>query len=352
MVGLQSGKRRMKPWILDRQLDDLTAELEAEGLRKFVARQVFQWLYRKNVQDPAAWSNIAKLDREKLAALYECACRPVLSRQSDDLGTRKLLIGLADGLRIEAVLIPEEGHHTFCLSTQVGCGLACRFCATGTMGLLRNLSAGEILTQILILIKELSEPDVRVNLVFMGMGEPLLNYDSLAQALRVIVDPDALAISPRHITVSTVGILENLIKLERDFPQVGIAFSLNAPNGELRSDLMPVSRRGDLERLLDYFREHRRRRRLTCEYVLLRGVNDSPVQARELVRLLHGIPVKINLIPYNENRALPFSRPAEAAVEKFRSELVRRGLTVVTRWSKGGDIRSACGQLAISEETD
>jgi 23S rRNA (adenine2503-C2)-methyltransferase len=337
----------MKLWILDRQLDDLAAELEAKGLRKFVARQVFQWLYQKNIQDPAAWSNIAKLDREKLTALYECACRPVVSRQSDDQGTRKLLIGLADGLRVEAVLIPEEGHHTFCLSTQVGCGLACRFCATGTMGLLRNLSAGEILTQVLTLKKELPGPAARVNLVFMGMGEPLLNYEGLARALRMITAAEALDIPPRHITVSTVGILDNLKRLERDFPQVGIAFSLNAPNSALRGDLMPVSRPGDLERLLGHFREQRRRRRLTCEYVLLRGVNDSPVQARELVRLLHGIPVKINLIPYNENPALPFERPAEAAVEKFRAELVRRGLTVVTRWSKGGGIRSACGQLAV-----
>jgi 23S rRNA (adenine2503-C2)-methyltransferase len=340
----------MKPWILECQLAELQGELRAAGFRAYTARQVFQWLYQKNSQNPAAWSNISKADREKLSDLYEWGCRPVLSVQNDNQGTRKLLIGLADGQKIETVLIREKDHYTFCLSTQVGCALACRFCATGTMGFRRNLSAGEIVSQILILKKELGEYAGKVNLVFMGMGEPLLNYENLSLALRRIIAVDALNISPRHITVSTVGILENLKKLEHDFPQVKIAFSLNAPNNDLRAQLMPVSRRENLDSLLAYFREKKRRQRLTCEYVLLRGVNDSPAQARELARLLHGIPAKVNLIPYNENPALPFQRPDENAVEKFRSELVSRGLTVITRWSKGQNIRSACGQLAVLPE--
>ena len=339
-----------KTWILERQLHELKAELGAGGFREFVARQVFQWLYQKNNQDPDAWSNIHKQDRKKLAELYECSCRPVLSRQDDGQGTRKYLIGLADGLQIETVLIPEAGHYTFCLSTQVGCALACRFCATGTMGLRRNLSAGEIVSQVLTLKKELEGSTGKVNLVFMGMGEPLLNYDNLSLALQRIIAAEGMALSPRHVTVSTVGILENLKKLEHDFPQVGIAFSLNAPDSDLRARLMPVSRPDDLNRLLAYFKENKRRRRLTCEYVLLRGVNDAPAQARALVRLLHGIPVKINLIPYNEIPALPFQRPTETAVENFRGELVRHGMTVITRWSKGQSIRSACGQLAVLRE--
>jgi 23S rRNA (adenine2503-C2)-methyltransferase len=336
-----------KPWILERSLAELQQELNAAGFPNYTARQVFQWLYQKNNQDPVTWSNIAKHDREMLSNLYECACRPVLSEQHDDQGTRKFLIGLVDGLQIETVLIREKDHRTFCLSAQVGCALACRFCATGTMGLRRNLSAGEIVSQVLTLKKELAEPGAKVNLVFMGMGEPLLNYDNLSLALRRIIAAEALAISLRHVTVSTVGILENLKKLEFNFPQVRIAFSLNAPDSGLRAELMPVSRREELDVLLDYFRAKKRRQRLTCEYVLLSGVNDSPAQARELVRLLHGIPAKINLIPYNENPALPFQRPAESTVEKFRAELVKRGLTVVTRWSKGQSIQSACGQLAI-----
>jgi 23S rRNA (adenine2503-C2)-methyltransferase len=344
---VERGEPLMKPWIMERSLAELQEELRAAGFRSYSAKQVFQWLYQKNSQDPAAWSNIGKIDREKLAGLYDWNCRPVLSSQSDDQGTRKLLIGLADGQKIEAVLIREKDHYTFCLSTQVGCALGCRFCATGTMGFRRNLSAGEIVSQVLTLKKELGDYAGKVNLVFMGMGEPLLNYDNLSLALQRIIAADALAISPRHITVSTVGILENLKKLELDFPQVRIAFSLNAPDNELRAQLMPVSRSENLGGLLAYLKGKKRRLRITVEYVLLRGLNDSPAQARELVHLLHDIPAKVNLIPYNENPALPFRRPDENAVEKFRDELVRRGLTVVTRWSKGRSIGSACGQLAI-----
>jgi len=336
-----------KPWILERQLTELQEELRAVGFRDYTAKQVFQWLYQKNSQDLSVWSNIGKADREKLVGLYDWNCRPVLSSQSDNQGTRKLVIGLADGHKIECVLIREKEHYTFCLSTQVGCALACGFCATGTMGFNRNLSAGEIVSQILTLKKELGDYAGKVNLVFMGMGEPLLNYINLKLALQRISAIDALNISLRRITVSTVGILENLKKLELDFPPVKIAFSLNAPNNDLRSQLMPVSRRESLESMLDYFKAKKRRQRITCEYVLLRGVNDSPAQAKELARLLHGIPAKVNLIPYNENPGLPFHRPEEARIEKFRAELVSRGLTVITRWSKGQDIGSACGQLAV-----
>jgi 23S rRNA (adenine2503-C2)-methyltransferase len=336
-----------KPWILERKLTELQEELRAAGFRDYTAQQVFQWLYQKNSQEPAVWSNIGKAYREKLSELYDWNCRPVLSSQSDDQGTRKLLIGLADGQKIETVLIRERGHFTFCLSTQVGCALTCRFCATGAMGFRRNLSAGEIVSQVLTLKKELGEYAGKVNLVFMGMGEPLLNYDNLSLALRRIIAVEGLNISPRHVTVSTVGILENLKKLEQDFPQVKIAFSLNAPNADLRAGLMPISRSENLNCLLAHFREHKRRQYITCEYVLLRGVNDALAQAKELVRLLHGIPAKINLIPYNENPALPFQRPDENTVEIFRGELVRRGLTVITRWSKGLSISSACGQLAV-----
>jgi 23S rRNA (adenine2503-C2)-methyltransferase len=225
--------------------------------------------------------------------------------------------------------------------------LACRFCATGAMGFRRDLSVGEIVSQVLTLKKELGDYGGKVNLVFMGMGEPLLNYDNFSIALKRIISADAFNVSPRHVTMSTVGILENLKKMERDFPQVRVAFSLNAPDDELRSRLMPVSRRENLGGLLDYFRARKNRQRLTCEYVLLKGLNDAPAQARELVRLLHGIPAKINLIPSNGTPFLPFQRPDEAVVEKFRAELVKRGLTVITRWSKGQSIASACGQLAI-----
>jgi 23S rRNA (adenine2503-C2)-methyltransferase len=344
--------RTDKSWLLERQLCELKEELRKAGFRPFTARQVFQWVYHKNIQDVAAWSNVGKADREKLANLYECACRPVEDSRSDEQGTRKFLIGLADGLKVESVLIREKDHYTFCLSTQVGCALACRFCATGAMGFRRNLSAGEMLTQVLTLKKELGDYGGKLNLVFMGMGEPLLNYENLARALRIISEPEGMNISPRHVTVSTAGILETLKKLELDFPLVKIAFSLNAPTADLRCELMPVSRREHLDDLLAYFRERPRRQRITFEYVLLHGINDSPAQARQLAKLLHGIPAKVNLIPYNENPAQPFRRPDEAALEKFRAVLLERGLTVITRWSKGQGIRSACGQLAVLSEND
>jgi 23S rRNA (adenine2503-C2)-methyltransferase len=336
-----------KPWILELQMDELKAGLVAAGFPAFTARQVFQWVYHKNNQDPASWSNIAKAGREKLNELFAWGLRPVLDRRGDSQGTRKFLIGLADAQKIETVLIPEKGRYTFCLSSQAGCALACRFCATGTMGFRRNLTAGEIVTQVLTLKKELGDYGGRINLVFMGMGEPLLNYDNLARALRIICAEHGLNVSPRHITVSTAGIRENLEKLERDFPLVKIAFSLNAPDPLLRAELMPISRREGLDGLLSYFREHERRQRITFEYVLLAGVNDAPAQARQLAHLIQGIPAKVNLIPYNASPRLPFRRPDEATVEKFRSVLLEKGLTVVTRWSKGQEIRSACGQLAI-----
>jgi len=350
MVGRGCKMNAAKPWIMERQLAELREELRQAGLRDFAARQVFQWVYHKNNQDVASWSNIGKSDRETIAGLYEWSCRPVLESRGDDQGTRKFLIGLADGLKIETVLIREKDHYTFCLSTQAGCPLACRFCATGAMGFQRNLTSGEMVTQVLTLKKELGDYAGKLNLVFMGMGEPLLNYDNLARALRLICAAEGLNISPRHVTVSTAGILENLEKLERDFPNVKVAFSLNAPTASLRAELMPISHREHLDDLLAYFRERRRRQRVTFEYVLLHGVNDSPAQARQLAKLLHGIQAKVNLIPYNENPKLPFQRPDETAVEKFRSVLLEKGLIVITRWSKGQGIRSACGQLAVSSE--
>ncbi len=335
-----------KPWILERLPGELKDELVAAGFREFVARQVFQWVYHKNHQDPSAWSNISGANREKLDGLYEWAVRPVLQRQDDGRGTRKLLIWLADGLKIETVCIPEKDHYTLCLSSQAGCPLACAFCATGAMGFRRNLTAGEMVTQVLSLKQELGDYTGKLNLVFMGMGEPLLNYDNLARALRLLGEDDGLNISPRHVTVSTAGILENLRRLEADFPQVKIAFSLNAPDPVLRAELMPVSRQEKLDALLDHFRLQKRRQRITFEYVLLAGINDSPAQARQVGRLLRGIPSKVNLIPYNANPRLPFRRPAAIDVEKFRAVLLEKGLTVVIRWSKGEGIRSACGQLA------
>ena len=336
-----------KRWILERSQAELADEFQELGLKKFNARQVFQWIYHQLNPDPAQWTNLAKQSRALIDARYDLQPRPILKTLRDPDGTQKFLIGLADGLQVESVLIREKSHFTFCLSSQVGCPLGCRFCATGSMGFRRNLSCGEIVSQVLTLKQALPDPRAAVNLVFMGMGEPLLNYDNLKRALVIILDADGFNISARHVTVSTAGLLEPLQKLEREFPLVKIAFSLNAASPELRRELMPVSGRESLPAILDHFRRHPRKYRITCEYVLLKGINDSLVEARKLVRLLHAIPAKINLIPYNRNLANDFQPPADPDVKKFQEYLMAHGLTAVIRHSKGQASRSACGQLTI-----
>jgi 23S rRNA (adenine2503-C2)-methyltransferase len=333
-------------WIYELTFEKLTEEIADAGLKTFAAGQIFQWIYQKNEREVSGWSNISKINREKLAGMYDTRLKPVLDAREDGQGTRKLLIGLEGDLKIECVLIKEKDHYTFCLSTQVGCALGCRFCATGGLGFTRNLSAGEILTQLLLLKTYIPGYVGKLNLVFMGMGEPLLNYGNLKQALGIIIAEHGVSVSPRNITVSTAGILKPLQRLERDFPRVKISFSLNAPTSHLREQLMPVNRKEPLNAFLDYFRASHRKHRITFEYVLLKGVNDSLEDAGKLGARLKGIPCKVNLIPYNENKGLPFKTPDTETVDAFSEFLHQQGYTVVVRWSKGRGIGSACGQLA------
>lgn len=333
-------------WIYDLSFEQLSNELEHAGFRPFVSGQIFQWLYLKGQVDISMWSNIGKANRERLTGMYDTALRPVLTERSDNEGTRKILMGLQDGAQIEAVSIKEKDHFTFCISTQVGCALGCKFCATGGLGFSRNLSAGEILSQILLLKSYSPDYSGKINLVFMGMGEPLLNDGNLKQALEIITAEKGLCISPRNITISTAGILKQLKRFEREFPRVKISFSLNASTARMREELMPVSRKEKLNDILDYFRSTRRKHRVTFEYVLLKGINDTPEDVNRLASKLHGIPCKINIIPYNENKGLPFKAPDREAVDRFSEMLHLKGFTVVVRWSKGRGINSACGQLA------
>ena len=336
----------MKQWIYDLSMEALRSELERMGLPPYSHSQIMKWLYGKNKPSISGWSNISKHNRMLLSEQYNTAHLEVRRIQPDATGTKKFLIGLADDLAIESVLIPEKHHYTFCISTQVGCPLNCSFCATGAMGFRRNLSVGEILNQILIMSNSLKNYHGKLNLVFMGMGEPLLNYKALKQALQIITAEDGLSISPRNITVSTAGILAGLKAIEHDFPNLKISFSLNASGGPQRLSLMPVEKREKLADILDHFRCGKRKHRITFEYVLIKGINDRPSDAKQVVRLLHGIPAKINLIPLNPVDNHPFSRPDSREISEFQELLADRGMTVVVRWSKGGDIRSACGQLA------
>lgn len=341
-------------WIYDLTYDQLKEEIIALGLKTFAVDQVFQWLYEKNTQDINAWSNIGKTNREALIEAYDTMLDNIIGYDEDGQGTQKFLFELKDHLQVESVLIKEKDHYTFCISSQVGCALHCQFCATGRMGFRRNLTPGEILSQVLALKKELTGYTGKINLVFMGMGEPLLNYENLKQALEIITHEKGIGISPRNITLSTVGILEKLRLFEQDFPRVKISFSLNAPDSSLRETLMPVSIKEKLGTILEYFRSTAagRKHRITFEYVLLKGVNDSPEDAVKIVKLLHGIPCKINLIPYNKIEHMAFDTPEPGSVEAFGDFLHSKGFTVIIRWSKGGGIKSACGQLAIGAGRD
>ncbi len=338
-------------WIYDLSYEMLKTEFAGANLKKFTTDQVFQWLYFKNIQDVNLWSNISKTDRQFLESNYNTSLIGVVRATGDEHGTRKFLLELHDKLRIEAVLIPEKHHFTFCISTQAGCPLACRFCATGLLGFKRNLTAGEIISQILVLKNEIRYYTGKLNIVLMGMGEPLLNYENLEQALKIMTSAKAMNISPRNITISTSGILEPLKRFEKTFPRVKISFSLNASDDLMRETLMPISKKEKLADILDYFRDTKldRIHRITFEYVLLKGVNDSTQDARKVAALLRGIPCKINVIPYNRNESLPFKTPSEQEVNAFADYLHEKGYTVIVRWSKGKEIRSACGQLAGEE---
>ncbi len=339
-------------WIYNFSYDELKEELASSSLKKFVVDQVFLWLYGKNIPVVDYWTNIGKNDRTLLAGRFDTRLPTIIQTSGDAEGTKKILVEFPDGLKIEAVLIREKHHYTFCISTQVGCPLNCAFCATGRVGFKRNLSSGEILSQVLLLKKEIPGYTGKLNLVLMGMGEPLLNYENLKKALEVIIAEKGLCISPRNITISTAGILNGLQRFERDFPHVKISLSLNAPNASLREELMPISKKENLGRLLGYFRETQRQRkhRVTFEYVMLKGINDSITDADELVKLVRGIPCKINLIPYNENEKMRFKTPLKVEVDRFSDYLHTHGYTVVVRWSKGRGIKSACGQLAAGGE--
>jgi 23S rRNA (adenine2503-C2)-methyltransferase len=268
-------------------------------------------------------------------------------------GTRKFLLELGDSRRIEAVFIPDTPSMTFCISTQVGCAMACAFCLTGQMGLARHLTAGEIAGQVRVLAAATGLLDRPFNIVLMGMGEPLHNYDSTMKALRILHAEHGLAVSPRRITLSTVGIVPALERLAHEPLMPNLAVSLHATTDEQRTRLVPPNRKYPLDDILDACRRFplKRRNRITFEYVLLDGVNDTPEDARRLVRLLSGLKAKVNLIPLNPAAGIPFDRPSDARVDRFAQILADRHLTVSVRKSRGQDIRAACGQLIVEGGT-
>jgi 23S rRNA (adenine2503-C2)-methyltransferase len=292
-------------------------------------------------------SDLARDLRADLAASCTIAT-PVVERQerSED-GTTKFLLRLADGKHIESVFIPDTPAQTFCISTQVGCAMKCAFCLTGKMGIDRNLTAGEIAGQVRVLARELGMLDTRFNIVLMGMGEPLHNYEATMKALRILADEHGFGMSGRRMTLSTVGVLPALERLATEPLMPNLAISLHATTEDQRDLLVPINRKYGLKELLDACRRFplKRRERITFEYVMLQDVNDTPEDARRLVRLLHGIRGKVNLLPLNEAAGIPFARPSDDRVNRFARILAEHGITVSVRKSRGRDIRAACGQL-------
>lgn len=337
-----------------RHLLDNIAELEAwlqtKGQPKFRAAQVHRWIAVSRADEFAEMSNLPKALRDELSADFKIWTTEVVRHQKSPDGTEKLLLQLADGGRIECVLLRDGDRRTICVSSQVGCAMGCVFCASGLDGVLRNLTGGEIIEQMLRLQRLLPEDERLSHIVMMGMGEPLANLNGVLQALGEATSPDSLGISPRRVTISTVGIPEAIRKLAQLDSRFHLAISLHAPNDELRNQLVPVNKNIGIEKLLsaadDYFETSGRK--LTFEYVLLAGLNDSPEHAKQLARLLKGKTAILNVIPYNPVEGLPYKTPSNESIARFRQILEKSGVVIMFRQRKGDEINAACGQLRRS----
>ncbi|HKF27989.1 MAG TPA: 23S rRNA (adenine(2503)-C(2))-methyltransferase RlmN [Candidatus Binataceae bacterium] len=330
----------------DLSLEELEETVAAAGERAYRARQIAHWLYRRNVDSIDAMHDVPAALRAFLNHHFRLAPPLVATVRRSSDGTRKLLVRLADGEEIETVVIPAGNRITLCMSSQVGCAMRCAFCATARMGLHRNLSSGEIVSQILAARRELAAAEILTNYVFMGMGEPLANYPRLSRALKVMTAPWGMAISPRRITVSTVGLPPTMARLLAE-TSVNLAVSLHATTDQVRDRLAPINQRYPLEHLLEACARLplRRRSRVTFEYVMLTGVNDSPADASRLVKLLAPVRAKVNLICFNPFPGSGFEASSRCALEAFQAILHRGNLTATIRESRGRDIAAACGQL-------
>ena len=332
-------------------LEEAHAFAVARGWPKFRGEQIWRWVHDKGVRSVAEMTNLAPAMRDQLAEHATIGSMTIAEVQTSRDGTRKLRLVTADGASIESVLIPDGAKMTQCISSQVGCAVDCQFCATAKLGLKRNLDAGEIVDQVYLARKLLSElePDRRItNIVYMGMGEPLHNYDNLIRSLKILTHGLGAKLSQRRITVSTSGLVPKLERLGNEEVRPNLAVSLNAPNDAIRDEIMPINRKWNIGKLLGalkaYPLEHRRR--ITFEYVLLAGVNDSVGDAAQLARLLRDVKCKVNLIPYNPHPEAPYARPSDAAVDAFQNECKRLGMATYLRRPRGDDIDAACGQLA------
>lgn len=322
------------------------------GLDEYRYRQILKWIYQKDLSDISEMTDISKRDRGVLESFFIISRMDSIKRQRSYDGVEKFLFRLEDNNLIESVLIPDKDRRTLCLSTQVGCGLGCKFCLTGKSGLKRNLYPFEIIEQILSVQRTIKIDGGMpiTNIVMMGMGEPLANFDNIVEAIKRITDSIGLGISPRRITLSTAGLIPQMLRLGEKLKEINIAVSLNAATDDTRDYLMPINMRYPLSALIDTCRRYPlpRRKRITFEYVMIKGINDRSDDALNLVRLVRGIRCKINLIPFNEFKGSDFKRPDEKDILRFQEILRDADITAFIRKSKGRDIRGACGQLSPS----
>lgn len=333
----------------------LEAQVQTLGWPKFRAAQLRDWVYQKLVTDPASMLNFSKADRERLAAQFAFDQSSITASQRSEDGTRKLLLAWPDQANAETVMIPDGNRFTACVSSQVGCPVGCKFCASGVFGVKGNLTSGQIVEQVFRLNQLLAPEGHRIgNIVFMGMGEPLANYSNVMSAIRILHDPACFNIGARKVTISTVGVPARMRSLAEENLPINLAISLHAPNEALRKQLIPWAEHFALDEILDAARYYfdKSGREITLEYILLAGVNDQPIHARELVKVCKGLRANVNLIRYNEVEGLPFKRPNAQDVVRFQDILRQGGVNAHVRKSRGRDISAACGQLRRQRALD
>ena len=333
-------RKKLRSWLLDKTRNH-------HKVQAYRAEQVFFWLYNKKVNSFSEMKNIGGYTRKLLEKHFRISSLEKVETTHSKDGSIKYLLLLDDGNFIESVFMPHKTHNTLCISSQVGCGMGCDFCMTGKMGLFRNLETSEIIDQVLTVSRDLSEQHKLRNIVFMGMGEPLHNYQNLMQSLEILTDEHGFNFSQRRITVSTSGLIPKIKRFGNQSIKTNLAISLNGVTNEIRSKLMPINNSYNLESLINVCREFPldSRKRITFEYILIRDLTDSIEDARSLIRILHGLKFKINLIPYNSSPGNKYKSPSEKQARKFQKYLLDHDVIAPLRISKGQDILGACGQL-------
>ena len=351
LVWIQKMNKPLKN-LLDFDREGMQLFFQQIGEKPYRAQQVLKWIHQVGIKDIEMMTNLSKLLRDKLKSIAQIALPEIVLEQDSEDGTRKWLLRLGDGNCIETVFIPEKSRGTLCVSSQVGCALNCNFCSTARQGFSRNLTIAEIIGQIWLAVRSLSNGSLRhdhtiSNIVMMGMGEPLLNFDNVVRAMNLMMDDFAYGFSKRRVTLSTSGIVPALRRLS-EVSEVALAISLHAPNDALRDRLVPINKKYPLSELLEVCRNYfkgKNGRRITMEYVMLDGINDQPEHACQLIKILEGIPVKVNLIPFNPFPNTIYRRSSFEKIDKFKTILMRAGHNAITRKTRGEDIDAACGQL-------